>query len=135
MADEPQAATIGDRIRRHRIEANMSISDLAAASAISRSYLSELENNSGNHQHPSARVVYAIGKALGVSMSELLGQPKILQPDTKPSRSLLHFAKERDLSDRDVEMLASIRFRGEPPKSAARWQFIYDAIRNSSAME
>lgn len=135
MADKPQTTTIGDRIRQHRVEANMTISELSAASEISRSYLSELENNSGNHQHPSARVVYAIGKALGVSMSELMGQPKILQPETKPSRSLLNFAKARGLSDRDVEMLASIRFRGEPPKSAARWQFIYDAIRNSSAME
>lgn len=128
--------TIGDRIREERQRAGMSVSELAARSKVSRSYLSELENNSGNHQRPSADVIYAVGKALNVSMSTLLGKPKILQKDNpQTTPELRKFAKQRDLCASDVEMLASIQFRGDPPQSAERWQFIYDAIRNSSGMD
>jgi hypothetical protein len=45
--------------------------------------------------------------------------------------SLRRFAEERRLSQEEVVMLASIRFPGEPPRTAARWQHIYNAIRLS----
>jgi hypothetical protein len=35
----------------------------------------------------------------------------------------------------DVEMLASIKSRGEAPHRPDRWRFIYHAIRNSSSMD
>ena len=38
-----------------------------------------------------------------------------------PDPSLLEFAKERRLPRSDVEMLASIRFRGDPPRTSRRW--------------
>jgi len=47
------------------------------------------------------------------------------------SASLRRFAEERRLSQDEVAMLASIRFSGEPPRTAARWQHIYNAIRLS----
>jgi hypothetical protein len=47
------------------------------------------------------------------------------------SASLRRFAEERRLSQDEVAMLASIRFTGEPPRTAARWQHIYNAIRLS----
>lgn len=131
--DDAQA--IGKRIRRFREEKSVSASQLAKEAGISRSYLSELENGTGNHRRPSARVLYALGKALGVSMSDLLGRPLIVESTSKPSASLLKFAKEDGLAQADVEMLASIRFRGEAPRSPDRWRFIYQAIRNSSSMD
>ncbi|HZC98743.1 MAG TPA: hypothetical protein VFA46_00640 [Actinomycetes bacterium] len=47
------------------------------------------------------------------------------------SASLRRFAEQRRLSRDEVAMLASIRFSGEPPRTAARWQHIYNAIRLS----
>jgi hypothetical protein len=45
--------------------------------------------------------------------------------------SLRRFAEERRLPEEEVTMLASIRFAGEPPRTAARWHHIYNAIRLS----
>jgi transcriptional regulator with XRE-family HTH domain len=129
------AKAIGRRVKESREEKGITAAELAKASGISRSYLSELENGTGSHKRPSARVLYAIGKALGVSMSQLLGRPLINEPATKPPPSLLKFQAEDNIPDNDIEMLASIKFRGDAPRTADRWRFIYQAIRNSSAMD
>jgi transcriptional regulator with XRE-family HTH domain len=129
------ARAIGKRVRKFREEKGINAARLAKDAGISRSYLSELENGTGNHHRPSARVLYALGKALGVPMSDLLGRPLIVESNNKPSPSLLQFAEEERLSQGDIEMLASIRFRGEAPRTPDRWRFIYQAIRNSSSMD
>lgn len=135
MADTDVAA-IGIKIRKYREEKGMSAAQLAEAAEISRSYLSELENNKGDHKRPSADKLYAIGKALGVSMSELLGRPLITAPTTEPPPpGLVQFAQENNLPDSDVEMLASIRFRGDAPQTPQRWQFIYNAIKTSASLD
>ncbi len=113
----------------------MTAAQLAQAAGISRSYLSELENGKGDHKRPSVNVMYAVGKALGISMSELLGRPMIISPATNRPKSLERFAQEHQLPDADVEMLASIRFRGEPPQTPERWSFIYNAIRTSVSLD
>jgi transcriptional regulator with XRE-family HTH domain len=134
MADDAKA--IGRRILRYRKEKGMSATELAVKAGISRSYLSELENGTGNHKRVSAEALYAIGKALGVAMSELLGKPFITAPTkAAPPPSLREFASKRGLPDADVQMLSGIRFRGEPPRSPERWAFIYDAIRASASMD
>ncbi len=129
------ARAIGKRIRKFREDKDTTAAQLAKDAGISRSYLSELENGTGNHRRPSANVLYALGKALGVSMSDLLGQPLIVESTSKPSSSLLRFAEEDGLAQADIEMLASIKFRGEAPRSSDRWRFIYQAIRNSSGID
>ena len=129
------ATAIGRRIRKFREEKGINAAQLARDAGISRSYLSELENGTGNHRRPSATVLYTIGKALGVSMSDLLGRPMILKPSTKPPAALLKLAEEDKLNQSNVDMLASIKFRGDAPKSVERWRFIYQAIRNSSGMD
>lgn len=134
--DEPaKQETVGERVRRFREEAGMSLSQLAAAAGVSRSYLSELESGRGSAQRPSADTLYRIGKALGVAMSDLLGRPIITEPNHDRPPSLLEFAKEHNLPEADVAMLASIQFRGEKPKTLERWEFIYRAIRNSAGMD
>ncbi len=129
------ARAIGKRIRKFREDKDTTAAQLAKDAGISRSYLSELENGTGNHRRPSANVLYALGKALGVSMSDLLGRPLIVESTSKPSSSLLRFAEEDGLAQADIEMLASIKFRGEAPRSSDRWRFIYQAIRNSSGID
>ena len=129
------ARMIGKRIRRFRTEKGLTAAELADAAGISRSYLSELENGTGEHKRPSVQVIYRIGKALGVSMSELLGRPLITAPATKRPASLEKFAKLQKIPEADVDMLASIRFRGDAPQSVDRWRFIYNAIRSSASMD
>jgi len=86
-------------------------------------------------KRPSADALYRLGSALGVSMSELLGRPMIVPSVVEPPESLLHYAEANGLPEADVRMLAAIKFRGEPPKTSARWAFIYQAIRNSAGMD
>lgn len=129
------ARAIGRRIKRFREEKGISPAELAARAGISRSYLSELENGKGEHKRPSAEMMYKVGKALGISMSELLGKPLITEPRTKPSPSLLRFARDNKIAQSDVEMLASIQFRGDAPQTPERWAFIYNAIKASRTFD
>lgn len=130
-----QEETIGQRITRFRSDRGFTLSELATNAKISKSYLSELESGHGSTQRPSADMLYRIAEALGVAMSDLLGRPVLLEPKRERPPSLLVFAKEANLPEADVEMLAGIEFRGEQPRTAERWAFIYQAIRNSARME
>ena len=130
--------TIGERIKRFRTERGMTPSELAEKAGVAKSYLSTLEHEdrSKNVRRPSADTLYRIGKALGVAMSDLLGRPVINSARANPrSASLMAYAKLRGLPETDVEMLASIRFRGEEPKTQERWEFIYQAIKSSAHMD
>ena len=132
----PRAKTVGQRIKEYRAEKGLTASELAVRAKISKSYLSELESATEDARGPSAEAVYRIAQALGVAMSDLLGKPVLLKPaDDKPPASLLAFQKKYRVPEADVRMLANIRFRGEEPKTAERWLFIYQAIQNSSALD
>lgn len=134
MADD-DAVAIGARIKKFREDKGLTAAELAQTADISRSYLSELENGKGDHKRPSAEVMYRLGKALGISMSELLGRPLITESLQKRPASLLAFAAQSNLPDSDIEMLASIRFRGDAPETAERWGFIYNAIKTSVSLD
>lgn len=67
--------TVGQRIKRYRKDRDMSLSQLAVAAKVSKSYLSELESGNGTTQRPSADLLYRIGKALGVAMSDSSDDP------------------------------------------------------------
>jgi transcriptional regulator with XRE-family HTH domain len=131
----PRNETVGQRIRRFREERGLTPTELAAKARISKSYLSELESGNGVAQRPSADMLYRIGEALGVAMSDLLGRPVIIKPKRERPPSLLEFAKRANLPEADIEMLAGIEFRGEQPRTPERWAFIYQAIRNSGSMD
>lgn len=125
---------IGTRIRRFRDDAGLSLTALAAKAGVSKGYLHRLEAG-GSDARPSGKTLYALAEALGVTMSDLLGR-KLLgpaQPDI-PSE-LREFAEEVGLPEADILMLASIEFRGEPPKTKRRWEYIYNAIETSRAMD
>jgi transcriptional regulator with XRE-family HTH domain len=129
--------TIGQRIRRYREERGLTASELAEQADVAKSYLSTLEHESEgkNVRRPSADTLYRIAEVLGVAMSDLLGKPIITAAQTHRPASLMKFAKSRNLPEADVEMLAGIRFRGGEPKTAERWEFIYQAIKNSAPMD
>lgn len=123
---------LGERIRRFRIEKGLSQAELSRAASISAPYLSELE--SGLARRPSGQILLALAGALGVTIADLLGTP-VATPARELPQSLLQFAEQRGLAQADVEMLASIRFRGEPPRSVRRWEMIYDTIRTSRGLD
>lgn len=128
--------TVGRRIKRFREEAGLTTSELAEQTRIAKSYLSALENSEDDERRrPGAETLYRIADVLGVAMSDLLGKPILAGSRSERPASLEAFARGRGLPESDVEMLASIRFRGEEPKTAERWQFIYQAIKNSAPMD
>jgi transcriptional regulator with XRE-family HTH domain len=129
------AETVGDRIKRYRTDKGWNLTQLATETGLSKSYLSELEAITDANKRPSGQTLYGIAIALGVTIADLLGEPVATDPTSERPASLLKFARERELPEADVEMLASIRFRGETPKTAERWAYIYDSIRNSRAMD
>lgn len=68
-------------------------------------------------------------------MSDLLGKPVLVDQTAERPPELLEFAQEYRLPEADIRMLASIQFRGEPPRTVARWRFIYEAIKNSEGID
>ena len=60
---------IGGKIKRHREDRRLTQTELSKAIGISRSYLSDVENNRNN---PSIRTVENIAKKLGMTLCELL---------------------------------------------------------------
>jgi transcriptional regulator with XRE-family HTH domain len=134
MTSSPRNEELGDRIRRYREEKGLSLSELALRANVSKGYLSTIENDP-HRKRPSAQTLYAVAKALGVAMSDLLGERLIIDTPSEVSPSLRAFAKEASLPRADIEMLASIQFRGDRPQTSARWRHIYDAIRMSRALD
>ena len=131
---EPQPSDVGDRIRRYRDERGVSLNHLAQEAGVSKSYLWSLEHEP-SAARPSAQTLYAIAKALGVTMSDLLGRQLLTDaPDEIPD-GLKEFAEAEGLPESDVRMLANIRFRGEQPITAKRWSYIYEAIRTSRLLD
>jgi hypothetical protein len=79
--------------------------------------------------------MYSLAQALGVTMSDLMGRKLLSAASPNVPPSLAQLAEEEHLNEADVSMLASIQFRGEQPRTVARWRFIYDSIRNSTRMD
>jgi transcriptional regulator with XRE-family HTH domain len=127
------AETVGSRIKRFRIEKEMAPSELADKAGVSRSYISSLE--SGLERKPSAALLYEIASALGVPMSDLLGKQIITTARSNRNEALLQFARQYRLPEADVEMLASIHFRGDQPTTVERWSMIYNAIVGSRRLD
>ena len=128
-----EAQAIGELVRRFRDERGLSLSQLAERAEISKSYISAIEH--GDAPRPSGRSLYAIAGALGVTMSDLLGRRLLTEASGDRPESLEEFAREHNLPEADVEMLASINFRGDRPQTKQRWAHIYSAIRATEWMD
>lgn len=127
-----EVASIGERIRKRREEAEMSLNALAEASGVSKGYISQLEN--GGAANPSIDTLKKISEALGMAPQDLLDEPKRLTPGSKRlPRGLAAFLQEREargkpLPSEDVEMLRGISYRGKTPTKANDWAFLYETI-------
>lgn len=127
--------SVGARIRRFREEAGLSLSKLAANAELSKGYLSRLENGAAEVR-PSGKTLYALAEALGVTMSDLLGRKLLSSAQQSEIPAALRlFAEDEGLPEADVQMLASIEFRGEAPQTKERWNYIYTAIKTSASID
>jgi transcriptional regulator with XRE-family HTH domain len=73
-----QLQALGAFIRSQRLQARMSLRDLAAKANVSNPYISQIER--GLHE-PSVRVLRSIAQALGMSADVLLAQLGLHRPD------------------------------------------------------
>lgn len=125
---------IGTRIRTLRSEKGLSLTELAERAGVSKSYLSTVEHGTGSR--PGVAILHKLATALGVTLADVLGRVVQAAPATDEiPESLREFAEAQHLPQVDIEMLAGIKFRGDAPRTAARWQFIYNAIVLSGQAE
>ena len=125
-----EAAKIGQRIQRLREDSELSLGQLADRSKVSKGYLWKLESGE-TEARPSADTLYKIARALGTSMSALIGKSVLVDEPSEIPESLEKFAETEGLRERDKAMLAQINFRGEQPRNPEDWALIWYAIRRS----
>lgn len=125
---------LGIRLRQYRLEAGLSLGQLGEKAGLSKGYLWNLENQA-EEKRPSAKTLFAIANALGVTLADLLGRELIATVPPKIDPNLKKFAEEYNLPQADVEMLASVQWRGDAPRSMERWRYIYNAIRTSRSLD
>ncbi|MBU3078637.1 helix-turn-helix domain-containing protein [Sphingomonas quercus] len=74
MAERSNAPAIGPRLQQLRKERGLTLDELAAASSVSRSMLSQIERGQAN---PTLAIVWHLSQALGVELSEFVGGRRI----------------------------------------------------------
>jgi transcriptional regulator with XRE-family HTH domain len=131
---EQPASDIGEAIKRRREEANLSLSGLATRANVSKGYLWNLESRK-SEARPSGQTLYRIAEALGTTMSDLLGQQLLVDTvavkDMPPG--LAELVQAENLTERDVQMLSAINFRGQHPRDLTGWMLVWTAIKSASS--
>jgi transcriptional regulator with XRE-family HTH domain len=123
-------STVAERIKSRRLEMGLSIAELARRADISKGYLHSIE--AGETQSPSAEVLFKIAHELGTTIADLLGEAEALPAtDMDIPETLLQLAREDNLTQADIQMLASIRYRGKQPQSIADWRFVFESIKRT----
>lgn len=126
---------IGERIKSLRESRGISLTRLAEMADVSKGYLSALERE--EKENPSIDAAGRIATALGIGVSELIGEspgpakeveglPPGLQEFVERRR-----ARNEPLTQDDLTMLRSIRYRGRLPETADDWAFIFETIRRT----
>jgi transcriptional regulator with XRE-family HTH domain len=133
MTQEEKQSLLGARLRELRKRNDLTLGDLERASGVSKGYLSQLEG--GGAKNPGIDAVTKIARALGVPISELLGEsPAEGQSQDRLPAGLKGFLDEAaaqgaEVTDEDVKMLLGIRYRGRQPRTAEDWKLLYDLIK------
>lgn len=130
-------STIGQRIKKFRQEADLTLQALADNAGISKGYLWQLEQ--GETSNPSIDTLSKIAKALDRTIAELMyGQPLITPKKEQKvhdlPESLKEFIKSQEeqkqpLTNDDIRMLANIHYRGKRPSRPEDWDMLYNFIR------
>ena len=122
---------VGVRIKELREQARLSLSGLAEQAGVSKGYLWSLEKGDAKSR-PSGKTLYRIAKALGTTMSDLLGHELLVDAPREIPDSLREFADGERLTEADVQMLAAVNFRGQQPRDSESWALVWQAIKHAS---
>jgi transcriptional regulator with XRE-family HTH domain len=134
MLNEIDLKRLGHAIRFRRQGKGWGLAELALKSGVSKAYISDLEN--GIAGKPNIQYLYSIARALDVTLDELVNgavEEPAAATNKKQTRQLppglAELKIEIDLSDEDVEMLASVNFRGHRPRDKEGWRYLLETLR------
>ena len=130
---------LAKKLRKLRDDKGLSLDEVAKKAQISKAYLWELERESEKAKKPSADVLLRIADALSTTLAELLSLPTV-QSDQGPVEipsSLREFQKQMEamghvLPDSELRDLATMKFRGGQPETAAEWHQLYLVLDSST---
>lgn len=125
---------LGENIRFLRAGKGWTLSDLARQSGISKAYISDLENGSAGR--PNIQYVYSIARALDTTLQELLEGTVTFdvqeQSDTTAAvelpPGLAELKEELNLTDSELNRLATIHFRGKRPRDKEGWRYLIKTL-------
>lgn len=124
MSDLPHDFKI-DRFRnqviRFRKQEKLTQSEVARIAGISRNYLSLIER--GQAENLSMAIVQRLRETLGITTSY-----EAVDAYHLPA-GLWQFAKDANLPNDDIMMLACVKYRGKQPRTSAHWRILYKVIK------
>ena len=98
--------TLGDYLREQRVNAQLSLRQLAEQTGVSNPYLSQIERGL---RRPSAEVLQQLAKALRISAEQLYVHAGILKPDEGEVRSVeLAILSDPGLTERQKQSLLDV---------------------------
>ena len=134
---------VGQRLTEIRRLQGRSLSEVAKATRIAKSYLLKLER--GEVENPGLATLDTVAKALKVTLAKLLapsdkrgtersaGETAWESVESRMPESLKEFVRAREKQEKipaDIKRaLAGIRFRGNQPERAEDWELIYLAVK------
>ena len=134
-ADEPEN-NLASRLRKIRDDRGLSLDDVAGKAGISKTYLWELERDTAGTKKPSADVLLRIAQALSTTLAELLALATVNAPEgpveIPPSLSEFRARMGDQLTPRDLQELAAMKFRGTQPQTVDEWHQLYFALMNTA---
>lgn len=127
--------SLAKQLRQIRESQGLTLDEVANDAGISKTYLWELEKDSGGEKKPSAYVLMQIARALSVTIADLLDLPVALLDEQLPDlpRALREFSERMKklgtpLSHQDLRELALMKFRGAQPRTVDEWNQLYLAL-------
>ena len=124
--DHPPTLTVGATVRHLREGRAWSLQRLAAATQISKQHLWDIERGAAR---PHELTIKRLARALGVRVSDLMGETGLDETARPLAPSLRAFAARRGLDAAQVEALAGLHYRGRAPATVAEWELIWRLLR------
>jgi len=132
--------SVAQNLRDARKRAGLTLKQLSEAAKVSKTYLSELENDEEGSKKPSADILLKVAEALSVTIADLIGLPSlqvdeskvILPPSLIEFRDMMAKQMKLPVSEQDLHDLATMRFRGGQPRTKDGWYQLYATLKHTT---
>jgi len=131
--------SLAENLKRIRQRKQLTQPALAEEADVSKGYVYMLE--SGEMTNPTLDILLKIANALGCTIADLTGDPKVKVKHSKTSEAelpegLLKFARHKrrageSLSEDDLQNLACMQFRGKRPETPEDWAYVYEFLKRT----